>query len=135
MRPNDGVPLAKAAHVVGCSVRTLVRYIEAGRLSAGPPQQRRLVSRADAEALALTVRSSVVRVPGETSYLVGVREAAEVLGLSLHRVRRPAKLGLVPVEQPTSGKWPFRREQLLTVANSRAARWKPPVDAGGGQRR
>ncbi len=123
MRPNDGVPLAEAAHVVGCSGRTLVRYIEAGRLSAGPPHQRRRVSRADAEALALTVRSSVVRVPGETSYWVGVREAAEVLGLSLQRVRRLARVGLVPVEQHTSSVSLFRREQLLTVANSRSAGW------------
>ncbi len=125
MRPVHGIPLAEAAHIVGCSVRTLVRYIEAGRLPAGPARQRRRVSRVDAETLAFTVRSSLARVPGEMSYWVGVREAAEVLGVSLQRVWQLASMGFVPAERHASGVWLFRREQLLTVGNSRAARWRP----------
>ena len=39
MSPVDGVTLDEAAHIVGCSRRTLVRHLEAGRLPAGPANQ------------------------------------------------------------------------------------------------
>ncbi len=58
MRPVDGITLDEAAWIVGCSRRTLHRHIEAGRLPAGPVNQRRRVSRMDAETLALQLRSA-----------------------------------------------------------------------------
>ncbi len=58
MRPLDGVTLDEAAHIVGCSQRTLVRHIDAGRLPAAERHVKRRVSRADAEALALQLPGS-----------------------------------------------------------------------------
>ncbi len=62
MRPVDGVTLDEAAHICGCSRRTLVRHIDAGRLPAAECHVKRRVSRADAEALALQLRSSRVLI-------------------------------------------------------------------------
>ena len=58
MRPVDGITLDEAAHIIGCSLRQMARHIEEGRLPAGPKNQRYKVSRPDAEALALQLRSS-----------------------------------------------------------------------------
>jgi excisionase family DNA binding protein len=56
MTPVDGVTLDEAAHIVGCSRRTLVRHIEAGRLPAAERHVKLRVSRADTEALLSAVR-------------------------------------------------------------------------------
>jgi hypothetical protein len=72
--------MAEAAHIVGCSQRTLVRHIATGRLNAGEPHARRRVSRADAEALALQLPSSRVSFNADTSYWIGATGAAAILG-------------------------------------------------------
>jgi hypothetical protein len=80
MSPVDGVTLDEAAHIVGCSRRTLVRHLAAGRLPAGPADQPRRVSRADAEMLALGSRSSRVGFDEESSYWVGALQPRNWLG-------------------------------------------------------
>ena len=60
--------LAEAAWIVGCSRRTLVRHLEAGRLPAAERHVKRRVSRADAEALALGLPSSRLAFDPDTSY-------------------------------------------------------------------
>jgi excisionase family DNA binding protein len=67
MRPVDGITLDEAAWIVGCSRRTLVRHIEAGRLPAAECHVKRRVSRADAEALALRLPSSRLAFDADTS--------------------------------------------------------------------
>jgi len=123
MRPVDGVTLGEAAHIVGCSVRTLVRHIEAGRLPAGPKNQKRRVSRTDAEALALQLRSSRVAFDPDTSYWVGATAAACILGVNVARVNQLVAKGRIPYEVHADGRRVYRREQLLTVANARETRW------------
>ncbi len=125
MRPVDGVTLDEAAHIVGCSGRTLLRHIAAGRLPAGPKHERRRVSRADAEAVALQLPSSRVPFNTETSYWVGATAAAGLLGVGVARLNQLVAAGRVPYEVHADGRRMYRREQLLTVANARQARSRP----------
>jgi predicted site-specific integrase-resolvase len=132
MSPVDGVTLEEAAHIVGCSRRILVRHIEAGRLLAGPVNQLRRVSRADAEMLALGLRSSRVGFDEESSYWVGATAAAELVGVGVARLNQLVAAERIPFEVHSDGRRIYRREQLLTVANARDARWhcRPPIVAG-----
>ncbi len=123
MRPVDGITLDEAARIVGCSRRTLVRHIDAGRLPAGPKHERRRVSRADAEALALQLPSSRIAFDPESSYWVGATQAASLLGVNVSRLNQLVAAGRVPFELHADGRRLYRREQLLTVANARDARW------------
>lgn len=123
MRPVDGVPLDEAALILGCSLRQTARYIETGRLPAAESHARRTVSRADAEALALQLPSSLVPVDPATSYWCGTREAAQILGVNVSRVGQLVESDRIPCERHVSGRRMFRREQLRTVANAREARW------------
>jgi len=116
------VTLGVAARIVGCSTRTLVRHIDAGRLSAAPPHTKRRVSSADAEALALRLPSSRLAFDPDTSYWLGATAAAAILGVNVARLNQLVASGRVPFEVHADGHRIYRREQLLTVANARAAR-------------
>ncbi len=131
MSPVDGVTLDEAAHIVGWSCRTLIRHLEAGRLPARPANQTRRVSRADAEVLALGSRSSRVGFDEVSAYWVGATTAAELLGVGVARLNQLVAVERIPFEfTPTGGI--YRREQLLTVANARDARWHGrPRTVGG----
>lgn len=74
--------MAEAAHIVGCSTRTVVRHIEAGRLPAADKHAKRRVSRADAEEPALRLPSSTVAFDADTSYWLGATGAAAILGVN-----------------------------------------------------
>ncbi len=74
--------LDEAALIVGCSRRTLIRHIEAKRLPVGPKHQRRRVSRADAESLALQLPSCRLAFDPDTSYWIGASAAAGILGVN-----------------------------------------------------
>ncbi len=124
MRPVDGVSLDEAAHIVGCSRSTLVRHILAGRLLVAGKHERRRVSRTDAETLALQLRSSLVPFHPETSYWVGATAAASILGVNVSRLNQLVAAGRLPFETHSDGRRVYRREQLLTVANARGARWR-----------
>ncbi len=100
MRPVDGVTLDDAAWIVGCSRRTLVRHIDAGRLPAGPKHERRRVSRADAEALALRLPSSRLAFDAETSYWIGATQAASLLGVNVSRLNQLVAAGPCAVRGP-----------------------------------
>ena len=95
MRPVDGVTLDEAAWIVGCSTRTLVRHIDAGRLPAAERHVKRRVSRADAEALALQLPSSRLAFDPETSYWVGATQAASLLGVNVSRLNQLVAAGRV----------------------------------------
>ncbi len=123
MRPVDGITLDEAAHICGCSRRTLVRHIDAGRLPAAERHVKRRVSRADAESLALQLPSSRLPFDPETSYWIGATQAASLLGVNVSRLNQLVAAGRVPFEVHADGRRLYRREQLLTVANAREARW------------
>ncbi len=103
------------------AARTLICHIEAGRLPAGPANQPRRVSRADAEMLALGSRSSRVGFDEVSSYWVGATAAAELLGVGVARLNQLVAVERIPFEVHIDGRRIYRREQLLTVANARDA--------------
>jgi len=124
MTPADGITLDEAAHILGCSRRTVVRHIDSGRLpAAGSKYQRRRVSRADAEQLALRLPSSRSHFDLETSYWVTATAAAAIVGVNVSRLNQLVAAGRLPYETHADGIRMFRRAQLEVVANARDARW------------
>ncbi len=123
MRPVDGVTLDEAAHICGCSRRTLIRHIDAGRLPAAEHHVRRRVSRADAEALALQLPSSRLPFDPGTSYWVTAKGAAAILGVNASRLSQLVAAGRVSFALHADGRRMYRRGQLETIANAREERW------------
>ncbi len=103
MRPVDGITLDEAARICGCSLRTLYRHIETGRLPAAERHVKRRVSRADAEALALQLPSSRLAFGPETSYWIGATQAARLLGVNVSRLNQLVAAGRVPYEVHADG--------------------------------
>ena len=93
------------------------------RLPATNKNQPRRLSRADAEALALQLPSSRIAFDPDTSYWVGATQAASLLGVNVSRLNQLVAAGRVPFEVHADGRRIYRREQMLTVANARDARW------------
>lgn len=123
MGPSDGITLDEAAHIVGCSRRTLVRHILAGRLPASGKHERRRVYRAETEALALQLPSSKMQFDADTSYWVSAKGAAAILGVNVSRLNQLVAAARVPFEVHASGRRLYRRQQVEVVANAREARW------------
>jgi hypothetical protein len=104
MRPVDSITLDEASHIIGCSLRTLHRHIEAGRLPHGPKNQKRRVSRADTEALALQLRSSRVPFDPDTSCWIGASAAAGIPGANVTGSTSSSRKGRHPLrDSPTAG--------------------------------
>ena len=123
MSPVDGVTLDEAAHIVGCSRRTLIRHIEAGRLPAGPANQPRRVSRARCRDVGAWVAVVACRVRRGVVVL-GRRHDSRGTGWGrVARLNQLVAAERIPFEVHTDGRRIYRREQLLTVANARDARW------------
>jgi predicted site-specific integrase-resolvase len=57
------------------------------------------------------------------AHWIGTRSAAQILGVSVRRVRQLAALGLLPAMHDTRGNLRFRRAQVEVIANARDARW------------
>ena len=81
------------------------------------------MSRSDAEALALQLPSSRLAFDLDTSYWIGATGAAAILGVNVSRLNQLVAAGRVPFELHADGRRIYRREQMLTVANARDARW------------
>jgi excisionase family DNA binding protein len=118
--PGDAIAWREAGAILGVGMRQVGKLVAKGQLSRGPRWQHRQLSRVEVEALAL--RRWNPRTAGPNSYWLGTREAAELLGVYRARVRQLVAAGLLPFEQTPRG-YAFRREQLLTVANARRARF------------
>jgi hypothetical protein len=117
-RPLDPVTYAELA---ASSVR---RRVIAGQLRTWRSRQKhRTLSRADVEALALRTYPYRKHTGDLRSYWVTGQRAADILGVNMARVRQLAYAGLIPCERHIDGTFMYRREQLMTVANAREARW------------
>jgi excisionase family DNA binding protein len=118
--PGDEVTWREAAAILGVGVRRLGVLVASGELSRGPRWQHRQLSRLEVEALAL--RRWNPRKASPDAYWLGTKEAAQLLGVNRARVRQLVAAGLLPFAETPHG-YAFRREQLLTVANARQARF------------
>ncbi len=107
---------------LGCSTGTVARYV----------RQRRLVlygthpslSRADVEALVLEVYAWRRDRRGDASYWVTGHRAADIVGVNVSRLNQLVAADRLPFETHKDGTRLYRRQQLLTVANARDARWR-----------
>lgn len=71
----------------------------------------------------LQLRSSRAGFDPDTSYWIGASAAARILGVNVTRLNQLVANGRIPYETHADGRRIYRREQLLTVANAREARW------------
>ena len=83
-----------------------------------------MLSRADVEALALQTYKHWRHEEDGDSYWVTGRRAADVLGVNVARLNQLVAKGFLPFEVHVDGTRMYRREQLMTVANAREARWR-----------
>lgn len=124
MRPVDPVTYAEAAHILGVTSSTVRRHIVAGRLPAHRKSgKHRTLSRADVESYAARTYRYKLHIDDTDSYWVTNLRAADILGVSRPRLNQLAAAGLIPFEVHADGTRLYRREQLMTVANAREARW------------
>ena len=100
------------------------RILAAGISSAGRYEHRSL-SRATVEQLALTLYRWRDHLGELDAYWITGQRAADVLGVNVSRLNQLVAAGRVPFEVHADGRRIYRREQLLTVANAREARWRP----------
>jgi hypothetical protein len=102
----------------------LRRRVVSGQLKTWRSRQtHRTLSRADVEALALRTYAYRKHIGDPGSYWVTGQRAADILGVNMARVRQLAYAELIPAERHADGTFMYRRDQLMTVANAREARW------------
>lgn len=113
------ITAAEAARILGCSRNHVYRLARQGRLPrAGKPNGWGQYDREVVEALSLV---ALPQLGGGHDYWATTTEAAEILGVSVERVRQLATTGRVPAVRH-GRRWVFRRDQLEVVANARDAR-------------
>ena len=100
-----------AARVLGCTPA------QAADLLTGQPATLEHVER-----LALERYRWKAHVDDPNSYWVTVKQASDILGVSIQRVKQYLDNDQVPYVLHRNGTRLMRREQLETVANARAAR-------------
>lgn len=123
-RPVDPVTLAQAARILGCSRSTVRRHFLAARLvSHDGRYEHRTLSRAEDETLALELYDWRRHVDDPESYWLTSHQAAEMLGISRQRLGQVGDKGFLPFVRHRDGVRLYRREQLVTIANARPARW------------
>ncbi len=82
-----------------------------------------MLSRADVEWLALRTYRFRRHLHDPESYWVTGHRAAAILGVNKNRLNQLAGKGYLPFAVHADGTRLYRREQLMTVANAREARW------------
>ncbi|MDX6297918.1 MAG: hypothetical protein QOI51_1775 [Nocardioidaceae bacterium] len=82
----EHVGLAEAAQILGCSVSTVRRYLDAGRLTRRQYNGQDAFWRGDVEALASEVYAWRRHLEESDSYWVTGQQAADVLGVSRSRL-------------------------------------------------
>ena len=122
-RPIDGITYKEAARILGVTTSTVRRHVLAGRLPQTRPVNRRMLSQAEVEALALVSYEHRRHIAEEESYWVTGRRAAAILGVNLARLNQLAAKGFLPFAVHADGTRLYRRRQLEVVANARDARW------------
>ncbi len=122
-RPIDGVTLAEAAMILGCSVTGVRRLIADGALPPTDRYRHRQLARADVEVLALRIYRWRGHLDVAEAYWLTGQRAAGVLGVNVTRLNQLAVRGFLPFEVHADGPRLYRRQQLEVVAQARAARW------------
>lgn len=121
--PGSGVSIAEAAHILGCSLATVGRWVDEGLVGRDKSNAHRGLDRDEVERLAaLRWRHHQGPEAGEESYWITAPEAARILDVSRARVGQLVAKGKLPYLATACGVRLFRRHQLEVIANARTAR-------------
>ena len=111
----------KAAAILGCGRRRARRLLgQYGYI--GGDQYLSSATLAEVERLATVLYRWKQHTSDEYSYWVTCGQAAEILGVSIPRIKQLASEGRLPFVTHQDGTRLFRRAQLTTIANARETR-------------
>ncbi len=110
--PTDRISASEAAHILGCSVETVRRHLEADRLHDVPHPAGQAMSRAEVEAMAAELYPWRRHVHDARSYWVTGAQAAEVLGVTVARLDQLSDSHQVPFVRHEDRTRLYRRSQL-----------------------
>jgi len=114
VRPGDPIVLTEAADILGCSVDTVRRHVEARRLHEGRSLEHSVISRSEVETLAGVGGLYPWRqhLHDPSSYWVTGAGAAGVLGITTGRLNQLADAQRLPFVRHEDGTRLYRRAQL-----------------------
>jgi hypothetical protein len=113
--------LFEAAHILGLPLVEAQPLLQRRGL-IGPRGGNRNLTLQEIEALAVEVYPWRAHVRAPDSYWVTVGQAAEILEISIPRVKQLVEKGFLPTVKHRTGVTLFRRDQLHVVANARISR-------------
>ncbi len=117
--PTDGLQLAEAARILGCSIGTVRAHVAAGRLPSAGRYLHKALARADVEELACEVYRWRKHLADDEAYWITSQRVADLLGVSRSRVSALSTRGLLPYVKHRDGVRLYRREQLKVMARAR----------------
>ena len=114
VRVSKNVVLVEAADILGCSVATVRRHVDAQRLHEGKRADRRVFSRGEVETLAGVGGLYPWRqhLQDSSSYWVTGAGAAHALGVTTGRLNQLADSHRLPFVRHEDGTRLYRRAQL-----------------------
>ncbi len=114
MRPADPIVVKEAADILGCSLDTVRRHVDAHRLHESGHAEHQLISRGEVETLAGVGGLYPWRqhLHDSSSYWVTGARAARVLGITTGRLNQLAGSQKVPFVRHEDGTRLYRRAQL-----------------------
>jgi hypothetical protein len=117
MKVGDPIEFTEAADILGCSVETVHRHVEAHRLHEGSLLEHHVMSRGEVETLAGVGGLYPWRqhLHDRGSYWVTGARAARMLGVSTGRLNQLADAHRLPFVRHEDGTRLYRRAQLQVM--------------------
>ena len=116
----ERISVLKAASILGCG-RRRARTVLAQYGFIGESHMHSIATLGDVEAIAQSLYRWKRYTSDAHSYWVTSGQAAEILSVSIPRVKQLAAAGKLPFVTHEDGTRLFRREQITTIANAREA--------------
>jgi hypothetical protein len=110
--PLDRISASEAAAILGCSVDTVRRHVEADRLHDVPFDAGQAMSRAEVEAMAAELYPWRRHVRNMRSYWVTGAQAADILGITIGRLDQLSDSHQIPFVRHEDRTRLYRRSQL-----------------------
>jgi hypothetical protein len=110
--PQDRITVSEAALILGCSVETVRRHVDAGRLYDGSADAGPSMSRTEVEGMAAELYPWRRHVRDTRSYWVTGAQAADVLGVSVGRLDQLSDAHQIPFVRHEDRTRLYRRREL-----------------------
>jgi hypothetical protein len=118
MGPGDRITAAEAAHILGCTIDTVRRHVEADRLHLATFARGQAMSRLEVEAMAAELYPWRRHVHDPTSYWVTGARAAEILGVTVGRLDQLSDAHRIAFVRHEDGTRLYRRRQLELMSHA-----------------